>query len=190
MTMDYSSSYTLESKTLPGVHVRLRRMSFGRRLELARALRQALEQMDQVLAAGESEIAAAERATVAAEADAACLRWAVAEVQGLEIDGQPATVESLLASGPEELVCEVLSAVRAELGLNEEERKNSGSPSISCAAGRQGLASDGSATHAGASASIAAATAAAVSPSCSIPAPPRLSGCGEEIPAASSTGSA
>ena len=37
---------------------------------------------------------------------------------------QPATAESLIESGPEELFKEALAAVKAECGLSENERKN------------------------------------------------------------------
>jgi hypothetical protein len=45
-------------------------------------------------------------------------------VEGLELDGAPATPESLAGSGPEELFREAVAAVRAEAGLSEAERKN------------------------------------------------------------------
>ncbi len=180
--MNYDSCEMLESAVFPGVRVQLRRISFGRRLELARALRTTLERIDQALAAPPSDVRDAEAAALAAEADAACLRWAVEKIEGLEIDSQPATLDSLLARGPEQLVAEILARVRAEIGLSEAERKNSESPSISCGAGRQDRASDGSATLAAASDSTGAATAAATSRSSSIPAGPSPSGCGEAPP--------
>lgn len=52
------------------------------------------------------------------------LTWGVLRVDGLEIDGEPATPSRLIQLGPEELVREALSAVIGQLGLSEEERKN------------------------------------------------------------------
>ncbi len=45
-------------------------------------------------------------------------------MRGLELDGAPATPESLAAIGPEELFREAVAAVKAECGLTETERKN------------------------------------------------------------------
>jgi hypothetical protein len=52
------------------------------------------------------------------------VEWGLAELEGLSIDGQAATVELLIDKGPEELVDEIVSALQAEIGLSEEERKN------------------------------------------------------------------
>jgi hypothetical protein len=48
----------------------------------------------------------------------------VKAVEGLTVNGTAASPE-LLAEGPEEVFREALAAVRKELGLSEEERKNS-----------------------------------------------------------------
>ena len=50
--------------------------------------------------------------------------WGLKEVRGLKLDGEPATPESLAATGPEELFREAVAAVKAECGLTEAERKN------------------------------------------------------------------
>jgi hypothetical protein len=59
-----------------------------------------------------------------AEIDRMYLSWGLREVSGLELDGKPATAGSLAEIGPETLWREALSAVRAETGLDEAERKN------------------------------------------------------------------
>jgi hypothetical protein len=46
-------------------------------------------------------------------------------VEGLTIDGKPATKESLIERGPEILTDEILNCVRNEISLAEPERKNS-----------------------------------------------------------------
>ena len=68
----------------------------------------------------------AERAAslLGAEIDRLYIRWGLEEIRGLVLDGAPATAESLIESGPEELFLEALTAVRAECGLTENERKN------------------------------------------------------------------
>jgi hypothetical protein len=72
--------------------------------------------------------------------------WGLAGVEGLEIDGQPASVDLLLEAGPESLVSEALALIRREAGLSEEERKNFESHSISEKENRP----DGNATNAAA----------------------------------------
>ena len=52
------------------------------------------------------------------------VKWGLREVTGLEVDGSPATPESLAESGPEDLFREALAAVRAAAGLSDAERKN------------------------------------------------------------------
>ena len=54
-------------------------------------------------------------------------------VDGLEIDGTPATPETAVESGPPELYAEISAAVKREMGLSEPESGNSEPPSISSA---------------------------------------------------------
>jgi hypothetical protein len=48
----------------------------------------------------------------------------LAQIDGLEIDGQPATVDLLIEKGPEQLVAEIAVQIRHECGLTDDERKN------------------------------------------------------------------
>lgn len=119
----YRSVRRVESRTMPGVWLTIRRMSFERRIELARRIRELAKQKE-YLEAGtqpEEKIAAA---LLGANADRVYFEWGVEKVEGLLLDGVPATPARLLAAGPEELVREALSLVKAECGLTEEERKN------------------------------------------------------------------
>jgi hypothetical protein len=59
-----------------------------------------------------------------AEIDRVYLDWGLANVSGLEIDGERAGPLDLVDRGPEELVREALAAVKAGAGLSEAERKN------------------------------------------------------------------
>jgi hypothetical protein len=100
-------------------------MSFGRRLELTRRVRELLGRL-RFTAAGEGDSQEqAEAALLGGEIDREYLSWGLDAVEGLAIDGAPATAEGLIERGPEELVREALEAVRREAGLNEDERKNS-----------------------------------------------------------------
>jgi len=61
----------------------------------------------------------------------AYIRAGLISVEGLEIDGAPATVEALIESGPKALVAEVYDACLKASGLGAEETKNSQSPGTS-----------------------------------------------------------
>ena len=145
----YESVVEAASARRPGVRFRVERMSFGRRLELVRQLRELLGRLECVQAGPQGPAQEAEAALVAGEIDRIYLRWGLRGVEGLEIDGAPATPESLAERGPEELVEEALAAIKREAGLTEAERKNSASPSISCGEAPCGAGPDGSATTAG-----------------------------------------
>lgn len=140
--MTYASAIDVESQVAPGVRLRVRRMSFGRRMELTRRLHELLAKLEFLRAGEGSSAEAAESALVGGEIDREYLRWGLAGVEGLEIDGRPASAEDLIESGPEELVDEALRIVREQAGLTEAERKNSESHSISST----GAEPDGNAT--------------------------------------------
>lgn len=59
------------------------------------------------------------------------LRAYVERVEGLDIEGAPATVEMLIAEGPVELADEIYNFIQDHAGLSADERKNSPSPSTS-----------------------------------------------------------
>ncbi len=144
--MTYESTVTVESAKYPGVRFTVRRMSFGRRLDLTRTVKERLRRLE-FLAAGESGVSdETEAALLTGEIDREYGAWGLAAVDGLEIDGEPATPQSLIEKGPEPLVAEVLEAVYREAGLSEDERKNSESHSTSSKEIRPG----GNATNAGA----------------------------------------
>ena len=108
---------------MAGVRYVVARMSFGRRIELTRRIRD-LAQKIEFLSAGEDPKDKLEAALLSSEIERTYVLWGLKSVEGLELDGAPATPESLVASGPEPLFREALSAVKAECGLSELERKN------------------------------------------------------------------
>lgn len=121
--MRYESFRMFESTAMPGVRFRIRRMSLERKLELTRRLGELLKRIE-YLEAGQTPGEKIAAATAAAEVERIHLEWGLDGIEGLEIDGEPATVERLIAKGPEELSQEILRAIRAECGLSEAERKN------------------------------------------------------------------
>ncbi len=68
-----------------------------------------------------SDIAAAE---LQARIDEKAIRTALLAIEGLSIDGEEATVESLIENGPESLAREIAEAIAEESSLTEDERKN------------------------------------------------------------------
>jgi hypothetical protein len=99
------------------------RMSFGRRLELMKKIRDLAVRIE-FFEAGPAESNRMDASLLASEMDRVFLEWGLQGVSGLEIDGAPASVAALIENGPEDLVIEVLGIVKGECGLNEAERKN------------------------------------------------------------------
>lgn len=119
----WESRKIVASETRPGVEFVIARMTFGRRIELMRQVRDLATRVE-YFEAGREAKNDMEASLLGAEIDRLYLRWGLEEVRGIEIDGAPATAESLIENGPEELFYEALTAVRAECGLTENERKN------------------------------------------------------------------
>ena len=121
--MNYESCTNSASQTHPGARFTIRRMSFERRVELTRHLRELFQRIE-FLEAGKDPRESIEAALLTAEIDRTYLLWGLARTEGLEIDGQAATPETLAAAGPEDLCREIVAAIRLECGLTEAERKN------------------------------------------------------------------
>ncbi len=121
--MDYTSYEIVDSKLAAGVTYTVAKMSFGRRVELTRRIRE-LAARREFLDAGDTPNDKMEAALLGSEIDRLYLLWGLKDVTGLELDGLPATPESLAASGPEDLFREALAAIKQQCGLSEDERKN------------------------------------------------------------------
>ena len=121
--MTYESYEVRESRTHPGVRFVVNRMSFGRRIELMRRVRQLAPRWE-CLRAGTAKSDEMEAGLLSAEIDRLYLEWGLKEVEGLEIDGRPAGTDSLLQTGPEDLFQEALGYVKATCRLSEQETKN------------------------------------------------------------------
>lgn len=119
----WSDRSVVQSKAFPGVTFVVDRMTFGRRVALMRHVRD-LAAKAEFFEAGHDQANKMEASLLAAEIDRLYVLWGLAAIRGLELAEGPATPETLVESGPEELFREVLAAVRAECGLSEEERKN------------------------------------------------------------------
>ena len=121
--MTYSSSLARESKIAPDVTFVLARMSFGRRVELTRRIREIAQKVE-FLQAGNEPREKIDAALLTFEIERMYVTWGVQEIRGLQVDGAAATPETLADAGPENLFREALAAVKAECGLTEAEQKN------------------------------------------------------------------
>jgi hypothetical protein len=108
---------------MEGVRYEIVRISFGRRIELARRIREIGRKIE-YLEAGTDARETLEATVLAAEIDRVYLEWGLVSVEGLEIDGVAATAESLIDRGPVALAVEILGRIKSECGMSEAERKN------------------------------------------------------------------
>ncbi len=123
----WESRVWFDSESVSGVRFEIVRVSFGRRIELARRIREIGRRMEYLEAGAKLEDGEREKleaAVLSAEIDRAYLEWGLVTVEGLEIDGEAATPEALVDRGPVELAVEILGRIRSECGMSEDERKN------------------------------------------------------------------
>jgi hypothetical protein len=121
--MNWHSSKVVPSKAFPGVELVIARMTFGRRLELMKRVRDLAVRLEYFEAGVEAKNRV-EASLLGGQLDRLYIEWGLEGIRGLELNGAPATAESLIELGPEELFREALDAVKAECGLSEQERKN------------------------------------------------------------------
>ena len=123
----WASRLWVDAEAMEGVRYEIVRVSFGRRIELARRIREIGRKMEYLEAGATLENGARdtlEATVLAAEIDRAYLEWGLAAIEGLEIDGMPATPETLVDRGPVELAMEILARIKSECGMTEDELKN------------------------------------------------------------------
>jgi hypothetical protein len=121
--VQYDSVVSIDSKASPGVRFAIHRISFGRRMELSRRVRE-ISRKAEFLEASTELHEKIEANILAQEIDAMYLQWGLVSVDGFIIDGEPATAAHLLEKGPEDLAREIVGAIKEECGLNEAQRKN------------------------------------------------------------------
>lgn len=121
--MTYESVERVDSTIAAGVTYSIYKMSFARRMDLMKRVRE-LARRAEFLEAGKEAGDKMDAAILQSEIDRMYVAWGLQEVSGLAVDGAPATPQSLAESGPEELFREALAAVREATGLSEAERKN------------------------------------------------------------------
>ena len=120
---NYLSEAVVESRVVPGVTFTIAKMSFARRVELVRRVRELARRTEFLGASGDTG-ERMDAVLLGAEIERLYVTWGVKAVSGLRVDSVEAGPELLAEAGPEELFREALAAVRRETGLSEEERKN------------------------------------------------------------------
>src|SRR5580698_11527905 len=88
----WCSRKTVVSATQPGVEFVIALMTFGRRIELMRRVRDLAARLE-YFEAGRDAKNGMEASLLGAEIDRLYIRWGVDEIRGLELDGVPASVE-------------------------------------------------------------------------------------------------
>lgn len=119
----YSSVERFASTAIPGVQVTIRRMSLGRRIDLARAVRDRAGRLE-FLQAATTLGDRIEASQLGAEIDAVYLRWGLVRVEGLTLDDSEPFCEEVIARAPEPFVREIVDRIKRQCGLSEPERKN------------------------------------------------------------------
>ena len=122
-SLAHESFSWFDAETRAGVRYRISRISLGRRIELARRIREIGRKLE-FFEAGNDVREKLEAAVLQGEMDRAYLEWGLLAVEGLTIDGEAATPSAVVEKGPLALATEILGRVKAECGLSEIERKN------------------------------------------------------------------
>ena len=121
--VEWESALWRESEKAPGVRYKTVKMTLARRADLTGRVRTVLNKARFHAASGEAA-EQMEAALMAVDADRMLLDWGLLEVAGLKIDGEAASVRSLIEAGPEELCREIAEQIRRDCQLSEQERKN------------------------------------------------------------------
>jgi hypothetical protein len=107
---------------MPGVRFAVRRVSLASRIELMRRIRELTLRYEFLKAGDAAEQLEASLSELLIQK--LLVEWGLVEISGLTVDDEPATLTNLIENGPESLSEEIAMAIREELGLSDEERKN------------------------------------------------------------------
>jgi hypothetical protein len=121
--VQYQSTVTQPSRCIGGVEFTILRLSFARRMDLARRVLELSRRLE-FHQAGEGVEDNIQANILGCEIDQLYLRWGLIAIVGLTVDGMDATPELIAEKGPEDLAREIVSAIKSQCGLSESERKN------------------------------------------------------------------
>lgn len=157
--MGYLSTSDFESQLVPGMKLKLRKMSSGRRadfnLKTADVMAELNQAREPLILMGKDMEAAKESGNtaladeldksmtdiqlkiwndiIASKLYRTLIAWGVESIDGWEIDGQPATVALILERAPDEIIVEIGKAIDSVLNMTFEEQMGFKSPSTSSA---------------------------------------------------------
>jgi hypothetical protein len=142
-SMKLTTTNTIHSKLYPDVSYTIRSLSEGRRQQLAASIAEHTYRIYELGAEADALLpedkdaqlqgptlykrAALLEKITAIDSQFVRPEWVriyVKEIQGLEIDGEPATIESFLAEAPTEMFNEAVDLIKAQASLSNEETKN------------------------------------------------------------------
>lgn len=121
-SQDYLGVVWHSSKAMPDIRFCIRRVSLANRIELTRRMRELTLRYEFLNAGDTADQLEASLSELLVQK--LLVEWALVEISGLTINGEPGTAAGLVESGPEILAEEIATAVREELELSDEERKN------------------------------------------------------------------
>ena len=123
MSYSWRSAEEFQSLNFPGVKYRVVRMSVGRRLDLTKRLRELMKQAE-FLEASTVPQDKVQAAVLNGEVDQLYWGFGLEAIEGLDINGEPATPEIQYDRGPEALSREILTHIKASCTMSEAETKN------------------------------------------------------------------
>lgn len=118
----YETALWFSAESVAGVRFCIARVSFGGRIDLARKIREIGRKLEYLESGDMKE--KLEAAVLGAEIDRAYLEWGLKGVEGLLIDGKPATPLLVIEQGPANLADEILACIKDQCGITDNERKN------------------------------------------------------------------
>ncbi len=119
----YSSVRHCKSAVMPGVEYALRRVSLAQRIELARRAQELAAKYEFLKAGDSADQLEASIADLLVRR--LYLEWGISSISGMTVDGRSAAISDVIEKGPEVLTDEMMGAIKEELGLTDDERKNS-----------------------------------------------------------------
>lgn len=120
---ELSGRFAVEARSVAGVRLWLWNVTLARRIELTRAVHEITVEQE-FHAGGGSERGRAAAVLASLRAEAEVLRWGLAGVDGLVVDGVRVGVEDFVEKAPERLAREALREIQRASALTELERKN------------------------------------------------------------------
>ena len=119
----WRSADEYRSAKYPAVRFRVSKMSMGRRIDLTRKVKEMMSRLE-FSKAGAGVQDKVDAAILAGEMDRLYWDFGLEALEGIEINGEPMTMDTQFERGPEDLSQEILQRIKSSLQLSEGEQKN------------------------------------------------------------------